>query len=438
MRIRKFSAFVFILLVMSASAVWADDVKVDEDTFPDKIFRRYISEKIDVGGTGEAGVEAGDGKLSPGEISRVLTMDLSAYNRYMGGGIEDLTGIKIFTALQTLQCGYHKLTALNVSKMTSLSKLYCQGNDLKTLNVEGCTALSVLQCNNNELSGTLDLSELKSLQDLYCQYNEDLSVVLPKRAEGKIGLENVNCNYTKSAGPLTSEVLTPQLKSLQLEGQTSITELDLSYAQYLSRLNVSGDSNLTTIKWDMTTQGMTFYGLDEVNISGTHLDVNGTLNILTERSFDPSEFRAAYMVGGISKIDISKMTRLQYLDLRGNGLTEITMPESTSQSYSYFYLESNDLTYMPSIPDGVTYVYVSNNKITSLGGAVSNTSSIPNVKGTSYTIPVSVTQLYADNNQITNANLSHLVGLQEIHLSNNLLTNDGLVLPGELSELSSW
>lgn len=79
-------------------------------------------------------------------------------------------------------------------------------------------------------------------------------------------------------------MFTPQLEDLQLEGLTSITTLDLSNAYYLSRLNVSCDSNLTTITWNSTAQGMTFYFLTELNVSCTQIDVQEMLDILTERS----------------------------------------------------------------------------------------------------------------------------------------------------------
>lgn len=58
----------------------AEDVKVDEATFSDPLFREYISENVNVGGTGESGVEAGDRKLIEGEIARIQTVDLSKYN----------------------------------------------------------------------------------------------------------------------------------------------------------------------------------------------------------------------------------------------------------------------------------------------------------------------------------------------------------------------
>ena len=130
-------------------------VVINETNFPDENFRGYVAKYCDTNG---------NGALSTEELAVVEEINCS------GMDIADLTGIKNFTALKTLNCGGGwmgdscKLTALDVSDMTALEELVCDNGGgmgavavLKTLNVDGCTALKRLSCNGNSLK-TLDLS----------------------------------------------------------------------------------------------------------------------------------------------------------------------------------------------------------------------------------------------------------------------------------------
>ena len=60
---------------------------------------------------------------------------------------------------------------LDVSGLASLTELYCNNNQLGTLNVSGLAILTYLYCNNNQL-GTLDVSGLSSLTTLTCFANQ--------------------------------------------------------------------------------------------------------------------------------------------------------------------------------------------------------------------------------------------------------------------------
>lgn len=67
-------------------------------------------------------------------------------------GINDLTGIEEFSALESLFCNNNNLSVLDVSHNTALTFLACYNNNLSSLDLSTNTALTFLSCTNNDLS----------------------------------------------------------------------------------------------------------------------------------------------------------------------------------------------------------------------------------------------------------------------------------------------
>ena len=89
-------------------------VSIDEEHFPDSVFRQYIT---------AADLDA-DHWLDEDEIAGVTGLDVS------GMGIQDLRGIGYFTALESLDCSDNALTSLDLSANTALQTLDASGNRL--------------------------------------------------------------------------------------------------------------------------------------------------------------------------------------------------------------------------------------------------------------------------------------------------------------------
>ena len=104
-------------------------------------------------------------------------IQVSEANAFSGGiecsneNISDLTGIEAFTALTSLDCGFNKLTSLDVSKNTTLTSLDCRFNELTSLNVSKNTALTELLCKYNQLT-SVDVSKNIALEYLECGGNQ--------------------------------------------------------------------------------------------------------------------------------------------------------------------------------------------------------------------------------------------------------------------------
>ena len=89
-------------------------VSIDEEHFPDSVFREYIT---------AADLDT-DHWLDEDEIAGVTGIDVS------GMGIQDLRGIGYFTALESLDCSDNALTSLDLSANTALQTLNASGNRL--------------------------------------------------------------------------------------------------------------------------------------------------------------------------------------------------------------------------------------------------------------------------------------------------------------------
>ena len=116
----------------------ADDivVEIDEDHFPDKVFREYVLDHFD----GNK-----DGFLSKCEAAAT---EISVINRY----IKTLKGVEYFPDLLVLRCDGNQISSLDVSKNTKLRVLRCDKNELNTLILGKNDNLRVLDCHYNHIS----------------------------------------------------------------------------------------------------------------------------------------------------------------------------------------------------------------------------------------------------------------------------------------------
>ncbi len=188
----------------------ADDIPINETTFPDERFRNWVLAQ-DYGQ---------DGVLTEAEIAGVTEIRIYWYNN-----IVDLKGIEYFTELTRLFCEGNQLTSLDVSQNTALTELRCGGNQLTSLDVSKNTALTELRCYSNQLTA-LDVSKNTALTELYCNDNQLTSLDVSQNT----ALGELWCDYN-------------QLTSLDLSQNTALWELWCDYNQ-LTSLDVSKNEAL--------------------------------------------------------------------------------------------------------------------------------------------------------------------------------------------------
>ena len=222
-------------------------------------------------------------------------------------GLTDLSALKYFTGLQTLDCSRNSLTTLDVSALTNLTSLDCSDNQLTALDVSKLTHLTILDCSDNELTA-LDVSKLTGLTKLDCSFNSlttlDVSALTKLTSLDCYRNELTKLVVSKLTGLTKLDCAYNQLTALNVSNLTGLTDLDCSDNQ-LKELDVS---NLTLLT-DLYCSGNQ---LTAVNVSA--------LKSLEYFSCAENQLKA---------LDVSKQTGLKELDCAENLLTELDVMNLT-------------------------------------------------------------------------------------------------------------
>ena len=278
-------------------------------------------------------------------------------------GLTDLSALKYFTGLQTLNCSGNSLTELDVSALTNLTSLDCSENALTTLDVSKLTNLTSLDCYRNELT-KLDVSNLTLLTELDCYRNELTELDVSNLTL----LTKLDCAYN-------------QLTALDVSKLTNLTSLDC-YRNELTELDVS---KLTGLK-----------DLDCADNQLTALDVSNQTG-LTDLDCADNQLK---------ELDVSKLTGLTHLYCSGNQLTAVNV--SALKSLEYFSCAENQLRALDvSKLTGLTDLDCSENQLTALD--------VSNLTG--------LEDLDCAKNLLTELNIMNLTLLMDLDCSENRMSS---------------
>ena len=204
-----------------------EGIPVDDKTFQDWNFFRYVRDWVDLDG---------NGWLSETEIAAVTELNLRGYE------IGKLEGLQYFTELGKLDCADNSITELDVSALTNLWYLDVSGNGMETLTLGEQENLYYLYCENNELD-ELDITGCPELQYLWC-YNNRLEALDVSECQSLVEL---NAFYN------------------------SIDSLDVSGLSYLEYLDVS-DNGMESLTLGENESLLTIYceynALEELDVTG--------------------------------------------------------------------------------------------------------------------------------------------------------------------------
>lgn len=196
--------------------VYANDINIDENTFPDVNFRSYVSNKID---------SNNDGKLSNEEIKAVKEINCTKKN------IQSLKGVELFYELRTLICRKNNLTSLDISNNLLLEDLLVNDNNLTSIDISNNLRLELLNVDSNKLN-SLDVSKNTALTNLNC-HNNNLSSL---NVSNNTALTGLMCQYNN-------------LSSLDVSNNTALTLLFCDHNN-ISSLNLDNNILLDRICLD--------------------------------------------------------------------------------------------------------------------------------------------------------------------------------------------
>ena len=289
-------------------------VELNEQNFPDMIFRLYLMDKIDADK---------DNVLSPDELA-LEKMDVRSQ------GINDLKGIEYFTRLTYLNCSQNSLTSLDVSNNRELTELYCAKNELKTLNISGCEKLKTVLCNENHLE-KLDVSGAGNLNVLNCSSNSIYTIDLSKNTE-----------------LTTLEIFLNPLYSLDVSHNTKLYAL-YCYSDQLGSLDVSKNTDLEIL----------FCGenlLDSIDVSNNtklkKLSCHTTNISSLDVSHNPLLTELICSSTYISELDVSMLPDLEEIRAGFTDLTTLDLsknPKLKALNIMYSKIKEIDLRNNPNL-----------------------------------------------------------------------------------------
>ena len=251
----------------SAMEVRAEEqaaVQLDENYFPDGIFREYVknfdSDK--------------DNILSQQEISKATEIYLDGGDDGQSGKITSLKGIEYLTNVERITLNFVGITDLNLKENKKLKTLHLVGVKLTELNLDeniGLTHLKIGDANLKKLNMSpltnlkkLNLSNAGDITEIDLSNNHQLEGVLisglKKLKSFTMGenekLRNLYINGSRlksfKTGKLSNIygmgiIQDKKLKSLNTKNMPSLVKLDVSGSN-LEKLNVSGSRKLVKLR----------------------------------------------------------------------------------------------------------------------------------------------------------------------------------------------
>ena len=190
-------------------------------------------------------------------------------------GINDLTGIEDFTALQTLSCGINNLSTLDISSNVNLTYLSCFANDLTNLDLSQNIGLTYLNCGANLLTN-LNTDLNINLEELICFDNPITNLDVSQLSNltflscGETSLSTIDLSQNSMLSSLICSY-SPQLVSLDVSMNAALTELRCQGNSTLTSLNVkNGNNTAITLFYANQNPNLTCIEVDNAAYSTTN------------------------------------------------------------------------------------------------------------------------------------------------------------------------
>ncbi len=305
---------VFSLLPFTASA--ASAIPINEETFPDPVFREYVLKIV------------GSSVLTEEKARQIEVLDVSASNikKVLGdrAPITSLMGIRYLRYVKDLNCSGQELKkTLNLEQNSRVEKLNCSGNQLTGLWFHKGSSLKYLTCSVNELTA-LDLSKCSELIELSCGNNKLTSLDLSANKK----LQKIVAGSNKLTALDTRNL--PELTYLNLWGNDDLRSIDVSKNTKLEFLSAS-HGKLTSLNVKNNRMLVELY---VYNNQLTALDVRSNYMLK----------RLGCYENQLTALDLSSNVALEYLGVNDNPITELNLhPLSNLQELSCYKMKLTKL-----------------------------------------------------------------------------------------------
>ena len=347
---------VFSLLPFTASA--ASAIPINEETFPDPVFREYVlkivgssvlteekAQQIEVLDVSDDNIKEVLGKRAPitslmgirylryvkdlncsgQELKKTLNLEQNSRVEKLNCSGNQLTDLWFHkgSLLRYLDCSVNQFTALNLSKNPERTELYCSNNKLTSLDLSANTKLQQINASSNKLTA-LDVRQLPELTHLYLWANHDLkSIDVSKNTK----LEFLSVSHCK-------------LTSLDVSHNRKLVELFV-YNNQLTALDVRSNyllKNLGCYENQITALDLSYNGaLEDLGVNDnpiTELDLRAQSNL---QKLSCSAMK-------LKKLDVSRCPKLRRLYCNDNQIE--TLDLRSNKKLETLYCQNNRLTWL--------------------------------------------------------------------------------------------
>ncbi len=296
---------VFSLLPFTASA--ASAIPINEETFPDPVFREYVLKIV------------GSSVLTEEKSQQIEVLDVSDDNikEVLGdrAPITSLLGIRYLRYVKDLNCSGQELKkTLNLEQNSRVEKLDCSGNQLTGLWFHKGSSLKYLTCSANKFTA-LNLSKNPELTELNCSWNQLTALDLSANTKLQKIVAQANALTTIDTRNL------PELTYLNLWGNDDLKSIDVSKNPKLEFLSAS-HGKLTSLNVSNNRMLVELY---VYNNQLTALDVRSNYLLKKLGCYENQ----------LTALDLSSNVALEYLGVNDNPITELDLhPLSNLQELS--------------------------------------------------------------------------------------------------------
>ena len=283
---------VFSLLPFTASA--ASAIPINEETFPDPVFREYVLKIV------------GSSVLTEEKAQQIEVLDVSDDNiKEVLGKRDPITSLMGIRYLRYLNCSGQELKkTLYLEQNSRVEKLNCSGNQLTGLWFHKGSSLKYLTCSVNEFTA-LDLSKCSELIELSCSNNKLTSLDLSANTK----LQQINASSNKLTALDVRQL--PELTHLYLWANHDLKSIDVSKNTKLEFLSVS-HCKLTSLN---VSHNRKLVELFVYNNQLTALDVRSNYMLKTLYCYENQ----------ITALDLSSNVSLEDLGVNDNPITELDL-----------------------------------------------------------------------------------------------------------------
>ena len=316
-------------------------VPIDEQHFPDEIFRRVVKKVYDINN---------NGYISDQENANIRSLDVNQYLSLDDDRIQSVKGIEYLTALENLYLTHHDIENIDLSKNTNLQLLLLNENPIASIDLSQNKALKIVNLEKTKIAD-IDLSALTQLELFNFSETNITSIDLSHNTNLK-NLIGSNVKLTSLDVSMLTELTyldihksnradTP-LDGLDLSNNT---KLETAYIQnnLCSHVNVENCLNLK----DFNCLGNQLTSLD-VHNSKELINLYCGYNELT--NLDLTNLTKLQLLScarnQFSYLDLTNQKDLKLLDCNENHLIDLKLADEAKDvvymSHNYQYIDLKD------------------------------------------------------------------------------------------------